>query len=516
MKQQAGQLQLVTDGITSTSILVKHCLGEQVEMSGELYDVAFASPDDFKARRDDDAVYILIRVSDSDTVTRTHALVNSGRPYAYYIDDNFWLLLGDSALDRFYQNWSVRRALESAVSGASVILCHSQKFKEFLKHYNQNVLVVPTYFDFSCLDGLPLEQEDSGERRIGVVANSSRAEDLAIVVPAILSILAEFPDDVYVEFFGYMPPELANHPRIRFFEPITDYRTFIRTQYSRDWLIALAPLRETAFSSYKSNNKFREFGGCGVAGLYSDVEVYRESVEHGRTGWLVANCAQAWHAAMKEALLDRARTRQIGIGARAAVQQRHQIDHVRQSWLSAVEPMLSTDLGEKSLLNRFKGAVSALRSRFYHTPAMRIATNHGWVRPRRPTRPVAAVKGGFYEADVIFLLQPGDHLLTVVTAPVDGAFLWNFLLATFHALPKGKLELQLSGPGGQERVWEFSQEQLSDNTPFQLHVDLRADQSVEIRLLNSTDSALGLYALSPNGSTQYGSTGYGFPGRFIA
>ena len=49
---------------------------------------------------------------------------------------------------------------------------------------------------------------------------------------------------------------------------------------------------------------------CGVAGIYSDVEVYADCVRHGQTGLLVANNAEAWYRALRK-LVDDASLRKI-------------------------------------------------------------------------------------------------------------------------------------------------------------------------------------------------------------
>jgi glycosyltransferase involved in cell wall biosynthesis len=57
------------------------------------------------------------------------------------------------------------------------------------------------------------------------------------------------------------------------------------------------------FEACKTNNKYREYGGCRVAGVYSATSPYVECVRHGETGLLVANDPEAWIAAL-EALID--------------------------------------------------------------------------------------------------------------------------------------------------------------------------------------------------------------------
>lgn len=507
------KLSVLGDGVTSTSILVHHCLRDRIELGDHVIDVSELDIHDFLRDGPQDGPLFMIRVASPFASRRITELVNSGKPYAYLIDDNFWLLLDQSPLDNFYKNWAVRKTLEAAISGASIVLCHSQHFKNFLLNYNNRVAIVPGYFDFECLKGLPEHLPEPGERRIGVVANASRASDLAIIVPAIQSIADQVDADVFFEFCGYIPPELVGHPKIRFFEPVSDYQTFIRMQYQRNWLLGLAPLQETPFSAYKSNNKFREFGGCRTAAIYSDVTVYRESVENGHTGWLVSNSTEAWRKQILEALANPTLVREIGENARAEVTAHYSINQVRETWISALLPVLDEykSDGHKSRRPTFWSKLHSLSDKLLRrTTVLNIVTATGWRR-----RPLI-VRDGFYNGQTLFNLEPGDSLVTELRAPVDGSFQWSLLVATFTTKPKGELTISFSGDGVVSQTRKYMDDEISDNTPYPIDVELHAGGVVTARICNKTDRPLGFYVLSPNGSTRFQSTGLAFSGRFLA
>ena len=64
------------------------------------------------------------------------------------------------------------------------------------------------------------------------------------------------------------------------------------------------------FYRSKTNNKFREYGASGIAGIYSHNDVYSQCVEHEVSGLLVANDADSWHDAIERLIEDEAlRTR---------------------------------------------------------------------------------------------------------------------------------------------------------------------------------------------------------------
>ena len=115
----------------------------------------------------------------------------------------------------------------------------------------------------------------------------------------------------------------------------------------------------------------------------------------------------------------------------------------------------------------------------------------------------------------MFNLEPGDSLVTELRAPIDGAFHWSLLLATFMSAPKGELIIRFDGDGVVPQERRYADEQISDNMSCPIDVELHAGGVVMVRVLNGTDRTLGLYALSPNGSTHFESTGLAFPGRIL-
>lgn len=509
-----NKIRLVIDGQTTTGALVKQVLGRSVIISGKSYQVEFASSFEYINQVHDRDILFLIRTAEPESYVTSQYYAKIGRKYIYYIDDNFWLLLGSSPLDDYYSNWMVRRALESAVSGASLVLCHSEKFKQFLSNYNQNVKVIPTFFDFSCIE---IRSSEIGlhEKRVGIVANQSRATDVAIIVPAIKKILEECGGDIYFEFFGYVPPELSGYSQVRYFKPINDYVKFIKTQNSRNWLLALAPLQENAFSSFKTNNKFREYGGASVAGIYSNVEIYRECVTNDVNGWLVDNTSEAWYLRIKSALNDPEKALCVGIEARECVLKRHHINEVRQKWVLAIENASISEGGLKLgyLVNRIILVLDKIRSK---KGKLNIFTKDNGPLSWRLGKIFGGIRDGFFAKDTIYALEAGDSLVTKLKAPFAGYFKWSIVMATFNNLPEGELEVIVSNETGIIDHFKYSGYQLKDNQPIQLAVDLSNSIEVEITVFNLTNMTLGLYSLSPNGQTVFRSSGNVFPGRFVA
>lgn len=257
------------------------------------------------------------------------ALLAARRPYLFYIDDNFWKLQGDSELALYYQHPMVRRSLDHVVRHALFVMTNTEELADFIRPRNAAIVQLPTFFDFDVIAGAVAEPTD--EIRIGFAGSTSRVPDLEIIKPVIQPILDAYPDVVF-EFAGVQPAGVETGDRIRFFDYQSDYVAYIRFQVLRGWLIGLAPLVDNESNRCKTDVKYREYGACGIVGVYSDLLPYRRAVRDGVTGIIAENTPAAWLQALTGLLDDIAATRRLGNNAVADVRERYCVDKVALIW----------------------------------------------------------------------------------------------------------------------------------------------------------------------------------------
>lgn len=452
---------------------------------------------------DHHVLQLLVRVADAAAYAYVQRLSYVGVPYAYLIDDNFWLSDQEGVeLRDYYCHPLVRRSIQAAVAGAAVVLCHSEHFATFLRHFNARVEVVPAAFSFELLDGLTSSAAHD-EIRVGVVANSSRAGDLAMVLPAIEAVLAARPEVVF-EFIGWTPHELRGRPGVRSFEGILDYHAFLSLKVSRGWLLGLAPLLPNHFVEYKSNNKYREFGGCGIAAIYSDSRVYRECVHEGETGWLVADDPQAWAAAMLRAIDDPVGTRTVGLRAREDVQAHHRLNYVAERWQQALAPVAQRLAASQGRLS-WRRLNVWLQERMPSASILLIA-------PQGPRSYVLPHEfRGLRLRHVLLELQPGQSMFTDIPAPLAGPFRWSGMIATFRAQLKGTLDVRYEDNEGVFHSESLDLALLPDGATVPFRCAVRSAGRVRVHVTNRASGRLGLYALGDLGTTTFTDTGYCCP-----
>lgn len=303
------------------------------------------TPQDF----DNDTLPLIIRSCDPTLDKWLRALKQAHHPYVYYIDDNFWDLAGDSLLARYYRHPAVRDTLDQVVRQAAVVITNTQPLANVLRQHNRHVEVLPAFFNFDFVRGNV--SSESNEIRIGFAGSSSRQSDLKLIVNLIPTILSKYPRVVF-EFAGVLPPGIETSQRIRFFAYRESYEEFIRFKLSRNWRIGLAPLLAGAANRCKTDNKFREYGACGIAGIYSRVQPYVDSVEHDLTGLLVENHPDAWLNAVTELVEKPEKAGDISRAAREFVETHYSTQTVAWSWAKMLRNVSTSYLDEN--VNRIR------------------------------------------------------------------------------------------------------------------------------------------------------------------
>ncbi|MFJ4195321.1 hypothetical protein [Pseudomonas sp. NPDC089534] len=327
VKASVDVLLIVEADIATTQLteqLLSECLG-----SGVRYKKVYLSELDEKVFSSS-ALPLFVRTADPVAVYWMEALKRSGIPYFYYIDDNFWLIEGDTPLARYYKHPIVRRSLKYAVENAHTVITNSVALREFLLPKNRNTVLLPAFFDFSLLPASAVEPV--AEYRIGFAGSPSRDADLNILRDVIPYFLSR-RENVSFEFVGCFPSWLEETDRVRFFGHMNSYADYIAFQVQRGWKIGLAPLDSKTSNKYKTNNKYREYSAFQCAGAYSVSESYVGSVVDGVTGVLVEeNTAESWIAAIERYLDDESFRAAVAERAYNDVKSRFDIAVVATQW----------------------------------------------------------------------------------------------------------------------------------------------------------------------------------------
>ncbi|HXJ84309.1 MAG TPA: hypothetical protein VMS64_37185 [Candidatus Methylomirabilis sp.] len=271
-----------------------------------------------------------------------HAAVAVGTPVIYELDDDFFSMPAGAPGGAYHRDPQRLDQLERYLRQATLVRVYSEALRARVTAYNARVHRVEGPLDW---DLVPVEPPPRNPKVRRIVYATSRLEDtLAATFTADLRrILDAFRGRVEAWFLGCRPGQLAGHPDVHFREFVPDYDVFFRRFSRAGFDIGLAPLPDDEFHRAKSDNKFREYAASRIAGIYSDVRVYRESVADGRTGLLVPAAPDAWFSAMARLIEDDELRTRVQNEAWTCARARYGMAQSKATWLAHLEATLASD-----------------------------------------------------------------------------------------------------------------------------------------------------------------------------
>ncbi len=338
MTGAAGTPILVADGDIPTTRLVAR------ELRTSYPEVEIRVPENLFGTRFDGRPVVVSRFCHPTHAWLPAYLAARGVGYAYFLDDNFWRLTPevDPNLAHFFGHPETLRTLDAFVRGANVVIVWSERLGAFLRDRfpDSAVEFVRPGFDLSAVRSLLAAQPVAHDKPAGVARIGYPTSRRPSVAPLLVAVVREFArralQSVRFEFMGWMPDELADLPNAVLFPQIADYDRYLAFKLLRQWDLGLAPLVGSEFESYKTNNKYREYGGCRIPGVYSRVSPFRESVTDGVTGVLTDNTPEAWIAAIDALLAAPARREAMARAAFEDVETHYDLQVTGRHFASAM------------------------------------------------------------------------------------------------------------------------------------------------------------------------------------
>jgi len=267
------------------------------------------------------------------------AAQSRGLPLIYDLDDNLLELPPDCQGASPSRDAARRAMLEVYLRSAALVRVYSRSLAQNVAALNARVVAMFAPVDLSLI-APPRETRSPGP--IKIVYATSRTQDplCEIFLPALTRILHRHAGRVEAHFWGYRPPRFADLPHARHHGLICRYDHYLRRFSRGGFDIGLAPLPEDPFFRSKSNNKFREYGACGIAGIYSRNEVYSDCIENEGSGLLVPNDSQSWYDAIERLIEDESLRTRIQLGARQFVRERYAQERFELLFLSQILAVL--------------------------------------------------------------------------------------------------------------------------------------------------------------------------------
>ena len=258
-------------------------------------------------------------------------------PYIYDLDDNLFDIPLSNELGGYHRSPHRLKMLETYLQQAALVRVYSPVVYERVAALGARVELVKAPLDWTLI------QPRQPHQKIRIVYVTSRRQDTLadIFAPALRQVLQRYPDRVEVTFCGTLPEGFAGQANVHHmpFEP--NYDAFMRKFSARSFDIGLAPLIDDDFHRSKTNNKFREYAACGIAGIYSNVSVYREVVD-GELGLMVSNTPEQWANALVRLIEDCELRSRIVHRAQQYARQNYSLEEFCTTWEEQIARVLAT------------------------------------------------------------------------------------------------------------------------------------------------------------------------------
>jgi glycosyltransferase involved in cell wall biosynthesis len=215
-----------------------------------------------------------------------------GKPVIYETDD--WLLdVPPANLQSGAYQACLNGMLWAILQADRVVTCNSVlAYKLSLVH--PDVRIFENYLVDAWWPLQPPQENSTGPLRVGYMGGATHQRDLDWLAPVLADLLAQFPGQLELVFWGCPPPEsLHDQAGVTWHDVrLGNYQEFSRYFIQQRCDIALAPLIVDEFNRAKSPLKYLEYSALGAPGVYSAIEPYQRVVVDGENGLLAANQAE--------------------------------------------------------------------------------------------------------------------------------------------------------------------------------------------------------------------------------
>jgi glycosyltransferase involved in cell wall biosynthesis len=260
-----------------------------------------------------------------------------GKRVIYDVDDNFEEIPLNTSVGLYHRSFHRLHTLRRFFALADLTQVYSNRMLQRAEAHGADIRLVRCYFDSSIIKKQPLPRTGG---TLKIAYPTGRIDDPRLeqmFFDALRVCLLRHPGEVELHLWRKTcPPQLRGIGGVVLNPLVSNYESFVKAFYAKGFDIGLAPLLDEPFFRSKTNNKYREYGGCGIAGIYSDMPPYSDSIVDGKTGLLVANTVEAWSDAIAKLIVDAALRNEIAHSARQDVATNYPFEKAVESFRTAL------------------------------------------------------------------------------------------------------------------------------------------------------------------------------------
>ncbi|WP_047192428.1 glycosyltransferase family 1 protein [Microvirga vignae] len=231
----------------------------------------------------------------------------TGTKLVYDIDDDL-LALGDDHPEKHAYAGLVE-VVRGMLAAADQVWVSTEVLAERYRPLACEVVVVPNRLDPRIWRAHPIVPRSGGPVRFVYAGTPSHQADYEeLIAPGFRRLRNEFGADVELYLIGL---RRVSHTTGTVELPVPDgaagsyplFATWLQSMNDLD--VGLAPLADTSFNRAKSNIKWMEYSGVGLASILTDIEAYRTANGQDLPALYVKPTINAFYEAMRRLTKDR-------------------------------------------------------------------------------------------------------------------------------------------------------------------------------------------------------------------
>ena len=240
-------------------------------------------------------VFVFCRNNAPEDLSYLRAAKAINLPIIYIIDDNFLEAPLAYVEGRRLRTPIFLYTLKNFLRAADLVITFSETLAEDLRLFSDKVAVRNTYFASKSKPDISAHNRE----RVRITFASSRSEDGSIeplLFPILRDAIDKYRERIEIVLWKPLFGLKGNNIVVKNALPYEDY---LEELSSGGYDIGLAPAVDNRFFNSKNETKYREYGGLGIAGIYSATPLYNRVIVNRTPGMLANNTAGSWAAAVQ-------------------------------------------------------------------------------------------------------------------------------------------------------------------------------------------------------------------------
>ena len=327
-----------------------------------------------------------------------------GKPVVFDLDDPLFYL-PENHPDRQTAKFAPSLLpMFQALMEADLVSVSTPKLRDVLAKYNENVVILPNYFDDNLWRLTPpvLKDSSNGMLTIGYMGTSTHKPDLGYITPVLLDLIKRYPQKLVFHFWGVQPPaQLESLPQVKWTPWYSFlYKAFAELFQTQSADIFIAPLVDNLFNRCKSPLKFFEYTALGAPGVFSRLDPYEDVVTHGHDG-LLASSLDEWTDCLIQLIENDELRFQLATNAQATIRKNWLLSQNAFRWEETFQSTINTISSNRKQNNGIVSIVKSINLQLFETfnkkEAELLSTE---AKAQQAEQQIASLNQAIFERDV--------------------------------------------------------------------------------------------------------------------